>query len=330
MTWYYEQGGQRQGPVTDTELDRLVAEGTVTSSTLVWREGMDNWTPLAQARPASGGRTAAMGETPPEGWVRCTATGRYFPPSEIVYIDGKPYSAASKAAVVQGVMQSGELPVTDELARTGPPWEHREELGIFKSGWETIKGVLMNPSLLFAGMRREGGIGGPLLFAVIFGSIGSIIGLIYQFAFDLGSNSFLPAGAQPDPNVAAAAFKLTTGAMIGLAITMPALIALGSFIGAGVLHVALMICGGAKQPFETTFRTYCYVQGASSMLQIVPMCGAIASGLWALISLCIGLSKTQEISVGRAVCAVLLPTVICCGLVFAGAVAVAAAVAAAQ
>ena len=83
-----------------------------------------------------------------------------------------------------------------------------------------------------------------------------------------------------------------------------------------MLHLGLMICGGAKQPFETTFRTYCYAQGSASVLQIVPVCGAMASGIWALVCLCIGLSKTQEISVGKAVLAVFLPMIVCCGGLF--------------
>jgi hypothetical protein len=83
-----------------------------------------------------------------------------------------------------------------------------------------------------------------------------------------------------------------------------------------------MICGGAKQPFETTLRTYCYTQGSASLLQVVPICGALVGGLWALVCVCIGLSKTHEIGVGRAVIAVLLPGMICCvgGVLIMGAV----------
>ena len=76
MNWYYDQGGQRQGPIPEAELDRLLASGTITLSTLVWCEGMADWAPLGKARAASG----AGAESVPEGWIRCTATGRYFPP----------------------------------------------------------------------------------------------------------------------------------------------------------------------------------------------------------------------------------------------------------
>ena len=51
MTWYYAIGNERQGPVDDAELDRLIASRHVTTDTLVWRAGMADWQPLGQARP---------------------------------------------------------------------------------------------------------------------------------------------------------------------------------------------------------------------------------------------------------------------------------------
>jgi hypothetical protein len=47
----------------------------------------------------------------------------------------------------------------------------------------------------------------------------------------------------------------------------------------------------------------------------VPVCGAVVGGIWAIVLTCIGLSKTHEITIGRAVVAVLLPMIVCCGLV---------------
>jgi hypothetical protein len=51
MTWYYALGNDRQGPVDDATLDRLIATGVVTNDTLVWRAGMADWQPLSRARP---------------------------------------------------------------------------------------------------------------------------------------------------------------------------------------------------------------------------------------------------------------------------------------
>lgn len=325
MNWYYEQSGQRQGPVPDDELDRLLATGGITQNTLVWCEGMTDWAPLRDAR-------AATGETPPPGWIRCTATGKFFPPNEIVYIDGKPYSAAAKPAVVQGLMQSGSLPVSLADGRTGPPWEQRTELGLVKAAWETVKAVLLDPTTTFANMKREGGLGSPLLYVVLLGSVGGIAGLAYNLVFNLGTQSFIPPEMRQQQSNIPFAAGMTVGMFVIFAVFMPALIVLGVLIGAGILHLSLMICGGAKQSFETTLRTYCYSHGSASVLQIVPICGALVGGIWGLVCLCIGLSKTHEIGVGRAVLAVLLPAIICCviGALFFGVVMAAIAGGAAQ
>jgi hypothetical protein len=51
MTWYYAIGNERQGPIDDAALDRLIATNVVTPETLVWKAGMADWQPLSQARP---------------------------------------------------------------------------------------------------------------------------------------------------------------------------------------------------------------------------------------------------------------------------------------
>lgn len=43
MNWYYAVGGAQKGPVTPEEFLRLVADGTIQPSTLVWREGLPDW-----------------------------------------------------------------------------------------------------------------------------------------------------------------------------------------------------------------------------------------------------------------------------------------------
>lgn len=41
--WYYELGGQTNGPVTTPQLMDLVRESRVNGTTLVWSEGMTDW-----------------------------------------------------------------------------------------------------------------------------------------------------------------------------------------------------------------------------------------------------------------------------------------------
>ena len=41
--WYYVEKHERKGPVSFENLQQLVAKGTITFETLVWKEGMQDW-----------------------------------------------------------------------------------------------------------------------------------------------------------------------------------------------------------------------------------------------------------------------------------------------
>lgn len=56
--WYFAFEGTSKGPIGQDEFEELVANGTIRSDTLVWQEGMDDWTPLSQARKLT--------DTPPQ------------------------------------------------------------------------------------------------------------------------------------------------------------------------------------------------------------------------------------------------------------------------
>lgn len=54
--WYYSKDNQQQGPVNEAEIKEMLANGKLNSSTLVWRDGLENWTtagsiPEFQFRP---------------------------------------------------------------------------------------------------------------------------------------------------------------------------------------------------------------------------------------------------------------------------------------
>jgi hypothetical protein len=165
--------------------------------------------------------------------------------------------------------------------------------------------VLTRPSEAFTAMRREGGLGEPLLYAIIGGSFGLIFYFIYQLAFQsLGIFA-------NRPNPLAHVIGTSIGGVI-LIIFVPVLVAIGAFINAAILHVCLMIVGGAKQPFETTFRVICFASGSVLPLMVVPLCGGLIAGIWDIVLRCIGLARAHETDTGRAVLAVLLPVIVCC------------------
>ncbi len=48
--WYYAQGQQQLGPVSDVDIKRLVADGVVRPQDEVWCEGMPDWKPAGDVR----------------------------------------------------------------------------------------------------------------------------------------------------------------------------------------------------------------------------------------------------------------------------------------
>lgn len=59
--WWYANSKQSEGPVDLAGLRRLRQDGTVTARTLLWREGMASWRPLAELDPS----VTPIGPNPP-------------------------------------------------------------------------------------------------------------------------------------------------------------------------------------------------------------------------------------------------------------------------
>jgi TM2 domain-containing membrane protein YozV len=52
--WYYEQNGNRIGPVDEATMRTLISNRIISIDTLVWTNGMANWSPLQQTQLAAG------------------------------------------------------------------------------------------------------------------------------------------------------------------------------------------------------------------------------------------------------------------------------------
>jgi len=76
MDWYYVENGRRVGPISESTMEILVRAGAIGAGTLVWREGMEEWRPYAEAAPeeAGAGGTVAAAALPYAGfWIRVVA-----------------------------------------------------------------------------------------------------------------------------------------------------------------------------------------------------------------------------------------------------------------
>src|SRR5476649_807712 len=46
--WYYAANNEQKGPINESELKANFAGNKLPADTLVWKDGMDNWTPANQ------------------------------------------------------------------------------------------------------------------------------------------------------------------------------------------------------------------------------------------------------------------------------------------
>ena len=97
MNWHYADQGQRKGPIGETELDELVAAGTLPNSTLIWCEGMPEWAPYVNVRVTR----AAVGG--------CLCCGRYLLPGQSVDVAGNAICADCKPVYIER-LREGDLP----------------------------------------------------------------------------------------------------------------------------------------------------------------------------------------------------------------------------
>ena len=239
-------------------------------------------------------------------------TGR-FAPTDIGWREGMPnWQPLSQFAEFAGAtpaappLQTGATSISEPATpRSGLPWDERQTKGLLNALIETLQMVLSRPVAAFTAMKREGGLGEPLLYAIIGGTFGGVFAFTYNFAL----RSFTPFGDRHD----ALAHLFGGLSWIFLLVLTPLFVVIGMFIASAILHVCLMIVGGAKQSFETTFRVVCFAEGSVSPLLVIPFCGGLIVGIWKVILYCIGLARAHETDTGRAVIAVLLPLVVCCG-----------------
>jgi uncharacterized RDD family membrane protein YckC len=110
MQWYYAIDGQRLGPVAQAELEKLVTDGVVKAETLVWRQGMSEWQPYAQAGAGQAAPPAVTGAGD-DGTEACAVSGKRFPRREMVNFEGKWIGAEHRDEFFQrqreGVPQPG-------------------------------------------------------------------------------------------------------------------------------------------------------------------------------------------------------------------------------
>ena len=187
------------------------------------------------------------------------------------------------------------------------------------------------PKAFFRAMPVTGGIGSPLLYAVIAGWIGLAAAAFYQAIWvSIVGPATLPFGLDSGELSSVLAWMESWAGLVAQVVLGGVSAVITVFVGSGILHLMLLLLGGARRGFEATFRVVCFSQATTLLLLIplflIPFCG-LAVVVWCLSLYVIGLAQAHQIGYGQSLAAVLLPILaLCCccaglALTFAGALA---------
>ncbi|MDH3973145.1 MAG: RDD family protein [Deltaproteobacteria bacterium] len=103
MRWFYAVGKEKVGPLTKDDIEKLAGEGKITPSTLVWADGMKNWTPYGEINP--GVPEVKTAEPVGVGPLVCSECGGSFPADETVKYGKLVICASCKPAFFQKVKE---------------------------------------------------------------------------------------------------------------------------------------------------------------------------------------------------------------------------------
>jgi hypothetical protein len=188
------------------------------------------------------------------------------------------------------------------------PWEDPSRSS-FDGLFETVKLLATRPGEAFQRMPTTGGIGRPLFYAIVIGWVSIAIGVFWNVLLQGMWMPFMKS--MEDAAGMGAAYGLTVGWGLLMVVLAPLFVIIGVFIAAAVLHLMLLILGGAQAGFEATVRVVCYTQTAQ-LAGIVPFCGGIIALVWTVVLYVLGFATAHRTSQGKALLAVLLPAVLCC------------------
>src|SRR5215217_6283553 len=160
----------------------------------------------------------------------------------------------------------------------------------------TVQRVVLQPVSFFRGILRQGDFVNPLIFAIICYEVSAILGGLLQLV-GIGRNTGF-------------------GGFISSIILAPIIAAIGLFIGAGIIHLLVMLIVGSRNAgFEGTFRVLAY-SAVTSLVSWIPFIGGILS-LYGIYLGIVGIREMHNTTTSKAAIVVLIPVAIIVLLVLA-------------
>jgi len=209
-------------------------------------------------------------------------------------------------------------PVAPPAPAPGLPWE--EPNAGLGSIVPTAVQILRSPFQAFAKMSLTVDLVRPIAYFVAFVLLGTLIGQIWSYLFfDFYIGLFRSVLGSRLDSVAPLLHRPGAGEVIfGLIIT-PLIWVVALFVWTALVHIGLLLLGGAKHGFAATLRVICYAETAQ-LAVVVPFLGGLIAVFWQIVLQMIGLAEAHRTDGWKAAVAVIAPLVLCCFCIITGAV----------
>lgn len=194
------------------------------------------------------------------------------------------------------------------------PWE--EPSAGFGSIIPTVVQFVTSPFQAFGRMSLTIDLVRPIAYFVLIALVNVAIGQVWRYLFWSAETSgleFIPKEVLAQaPWLQAVIGRPNLLVVVVLMVIAPLVNLIGLFIWSGVVHLFLLMVGGAGSDFAATLRVVCYSQ-TSGLAVVVPFVGGVIQLMWGLVLQIMGLSQAHRTGGGRAAFAVIGPVVLCCG-----------------
>lgn len=176
-------------------------------------------------------------------------------------------------------------------AEYSSPWEDESATGFLEGLLLTIKQTLINPVDYFIRMPRSGKWWLPVLFYLIMGVIGSILGVVSGF---IAESPIVTHGT------------LVKHLAISSIMALPALLFMELYFASAVLFLSMKIFGAGRETFQTTLKIVAYSSGPN-IFYVVPFVGWLVAGIWGFWITVTGIKVVGQVSTARALLVALAP-----------------------
>jgi hypothetical protein len=189
-----------------------------------------------------------------------------------------------------------------------PAWERRREVGAIRAYFLTIREVLFESGATFAQFNPNANLLEPTWFFLITIAIQAVFAFGFQLLTLPHNRAALDVQRQLNLSLLGFLLLLPLLLVFGILVTLVA-----NFVLAGLYHAVLKLLGGASLTYRATYRVVTYSH-AAQIFGVVPCLGPIVAIIMFLVAASTGLQRVHQTQYWKAVVALVVPYILCFGM----------------